>query len=157
MELSKSLQVLAVDIGEKATLDLIYKKTWIMRLYTISGLILGVPCPFKLPATKIYFDIIQTGILHHATMVEASVSITEQIRRVSGLLSDMKKGGKTEEEMMEILKRLNLDDPQEISGNYLKFEFGYGADLNCSSLNLVAGDSFTIDSLEICAWWTLAG
>lgn len=149
MELSKSLQALLIDIGEKPMLNLIQKKTWIIRLHTARGDILGVSRPFKLPSS-ISMLIIKTGTLDHAIMVEVWVSITEQIKRISGLLSDMKKSGRTEEEMMKCVERVNLDEPQENNGNYLKFKCGsVGSDLNCASLDLVAGNSFTIDSLEI--------
>lgn len=144
MKLSPNLTRLIAQKGTK-----ILGRSWIMRLYSPTKNLLGVSSVFKLPC-KLHFQILQTGILDHGIMTCVAVSMVEHLKQITRQLKKMRKAGKSAEEMLNVVSGVDLDSPKEISKDFIVFTCGnIGEDLNVSSLYLLAGNTLTIDHMEI--------
>lgn len=124
-------------------------RSWIMRIYSVRKNLLGVSQVFKLPA-KPHFQILQTGTLDHGVMTCVAASMVEHLKEITRQLKKMRKAGKSADEMLTVVSGIDLDSPKEISKDSIIFTCGnYGEDLNVLSSHLLAGNTLTIDHIEI--------
>lgn len=124
-------------------------RSWMVRLFTASNKILGVSAPFKLPAKNISMVVLETGTLDHVVMTCVVASMVEHLRRITTLLKEMKDENRSEDDMLAILKTVDLDAIQEFPEDFVEITCGKDKDLRIPSMGLVAGNSVTIDHLEI--------